>query len=43
MDEKLVEEAKTLGLNPSLYNLLPAKSREECLKKDIAKAKERRN
>lgn len=39
MDEKLVKEAEALGINASMYNLLPAKKREAALREDIARAK----
>lgn len=39
MDEKLVEEAKRYGINTSMYYLLPAKQREDALRKDLETAK----
>ena len=39
MNEELMREAEALGINASLYYLLPASRREEALKKDIEKAK----
>lgn len=32
----LIDEAMSLGINVSMYNLLPREKREEALKKDIA-------
>lgn len=42
MDEKadLVKEAKALGINVSIYWLLPPKKREAALRADITRAKE---
>lgn len=44
MDQKdklseLMEEAKRLGINASLYRLLKPQERESALRKDIARAK----
>lgn len=42
MDEKLMKEAKTLGINPSLYYLLAPHKREAALRADIAREKARK-
>lgn len=39
MDEALVKEAEELGLNVSMYLLLPPHKRESALRADIARAK----
>ena len=41
MDEEtdLVKEAKALGINVSMYMLLPPNKRESALRADIARAK----
>ncbi len=39
MNEDLAKEAESLGINVSLYCLLPASQRENALKKDIERAK----
>ena len=39
MDEALIKEAVKLGINVSMYNLLPAKKREAALRADIVRAK----
>lgn len=39
MDEELMKEAEAVGINASLYYLLPREKREEALRKDIARAK----
>ena len=39
MDEQLMAEAEALGINASLYYLLPANRREDLLRKDIERAK----
>lgn len=39
MNEALVKEARALGINASLYCLLPPDKREEALRKDIERAK----
>lgn len=41
MDEKLVNEAKSLGIEVSMYYLLPPEKREGTLRKDIIRAKTR--
>lgn len=43
MDETLVEEAKALGINASMYWLLPPKKRNAALRADIARAKQKRS
>lgn len=35
LDNKLVEEAKMLGINASMYNLLSPKEREKALRKEV--------
>lgn len=40
MDEDLMSEAEELGINASLYYLLPSRDREKALRKDIARAKQ---
>lgn len=40
-DKALVEEAAKYGLKASQYLLLPPNLRQEALRKDIARAKER--
>lgn len=42
IEEVLVKEAKELGINASLYNLLPPKKRDAALRADIAREKRRR-
>lgn len=42
MDEKLVKEAQALGINASLYYLLPPQRREAALRADIAREKARK-
>ena len=42
MEDKIKSEAKNLGLNPSLYQLVPSWRREAVLKSDIDKARERK-
>lgn len=42
MDQKLVEEAKELGINASMYYLLPPQKRESALRADIAREKKTR-
>jgi len=42
MDEELIKEAKALGINASLYYLLPPRKREEALRADIAREKARK-
>ncbi len=39
MKKELVEEAERLGINASLYYLLPSEKREDALKADIEKAR----
>ena len=39
MNEKLMKEAEALGINASMYYLLPPDKREEALRRDIARAK----
>lgn len=39
MNEDLVREAEDLGINASLYLLLPPRERERALRRDIARAK----
>ncbi len=39
MNKELMEEAERLGINASMYYLLPPDKRENALKKDIEKAK----
>lgn len=39
MDEALVKEAEELGLNVSMYLLLPPQKRESALRADIARVK----
>ena len=38
----LAEEAMSIGINVSMYKLLPADKREEAMKTDIAREKKRR-
>ena len=38
MDEELIERAEALGINASLYYLLPPEERERALKKDVERA-----
>ena len=40
MDEELINEAEALGINASLYYLLPPTEREKALRRDIARAKQ---
>jgi hypothetical protein len=40
MSEELMKEAEALGINASLYFLLPPEDREKALRKDIARAKQ---
>ncbi len=44
MDEKtdLIDEAKALGINVSMYCLLPAAKREAALRADVARAKKQK-
>lgn len=42
MDAALVKEAEELGINASLYHLLPPKKREAALRADIAREKARK-
>lgn len=42
MDEKLVKEAQALGINASLYYLLPPQRREAALRADVAREKARK-
>ena len=42
MKETLIEEAEELGIEASMYYLLPPKKREATLKADIRKEKARR-
>lgn len=42
MSPELIEEAKKLGINYSLYYLLTAQNRDRALRADIDKEKERR-
>lgn len=42
MDPELIKEAKSLGINYSLYYLLHPKRREQALRADIDKEKARR-
>lgn len=42
MDKALVKEAERLGINASLYYLLPPKKREAALRADIAREKARK-
>ena len=42
MDVTLMKEAQELGLNPSMYYLLPADKRETALQADIDREKVRR-
>lgn len=39
MDANLIAEAEKLGINASLYYLLPSEKRENALRADISKAK----
>lgn len=39
MNEDLIAEAETLGINASLYYFLPPHRREDLLRKDIERAK----
>ena len=39
MNEDLVKEAEDLGINASMYYLLPPDRRESALKKEIERAK----
>lgn len=39
MNEELVAEAEALGINASMYYLLPSHRREDLLRKDIERAK----
>ena len=39
MDKKLMKEAEELGINASLYFLLPPNKREAALKRDILRAR----
>jgi len=39
MDDDLIEEAEELGINTSMYYLLPPKQREKALRRDIIRAK----
>ena len=39
MKEELMKEAEALGINASLYYVLPADRREDALRQDIDKAK----
>lgn len=39
MNEDLVKEAEALGINASMYYLLPPDRRESALRKDIERAK----
>ena len=39
MSEELMKEAQQLGINATLYYLLPPKIREDALRRDIARAK----
>ena len=39
MNEKLAKEAEALGINVSMYNILPPNKREEALRKDVEKQK----
>jgi|AGTN01.1.fsa_nt_gi hypothetical protein len=41
MDEKLMSEAAALGINTSMHYMLPEILREDALRKDIAREKER--
>lgn len=43
MDEELIREAEALGLNASLYYLLPPRRREILLQRDIDRAKQAQN
>lgn len=45
MDEKddLIKEAQTLGINVSMYSLLPPSKREAALRADIAREKKQRS
>ena len=40
MNEDLMREAEKLGINASLYYLLPPMEREKALRKDIDRAKQ---
>lgn len=42
MDPKLIKEAESLGINYSLYYLMPPKQRDKALRADIDKEKARR-
>lgn len=37
MNEELLSEAEEMGINASMYYLLPAKNREQALRLDIEK------
>lgn len=37
MNDKLIKEAEALGINTSMYYLLPARKREQALRLDIEK------
>lgn len=39
MDEDLMKEAESLGINASMYYFLPPNNRETALKRDIERAK----
>lgn len=39
MNDELMKEAEVLGINASMYYLLPPERRESALRKDIARAK----
>jgi len=43
MDEALVLEADRLGINASMYYLLPPSKREEALRQDIYREKPRKD
>lgn len=42
MNDALIKEAEEIGLNVSMYYLLPPNKREAAIKADIAKEKQRK-
>lgn len=42
MNKALMKEAESLGINASMYYLLPPHKREEALRKDIKREKQRK-
>ena len=41
MNDALVREAEALGINVSMYYLLPPNRREDALRRDVARAKQK--